>query len=656
MINNSSLLRTIFGVSLVLTSSISFSQNYFYKTFSWDKQPVLNKPTETEKLSEVALIKDMTVMETAYDKDGQAVIYETHHKIYHVNTTKGIEQVNKIYISTSQVNEELDLKARCISADNKVISFNADNVKHIDNYENRGPFTIFSVDGVDVGCDVEYYYTNKRSFFPYALYRINNGSPIRKYEFTVYSPKNLVYESKCYNGLSQFVKDTMDKNKNCIKCEQNNLPEINEEKYSAEDANKMCFAFQLAYNTDKSNSKFYTWETIAKGYFNNLFVLEKNEQKVVEKFLDKNKITKLATPLEKLTALENLLKLDYNIDDDKERLTLAKGLDSKKLSEGNALRVFIGAFKFLEIPFEFVLASDRMNLKFDGKFPSYAYLGDYLFYFPSINKYMSPTNYSSRIDFPNPNNLYCEGLFIKEIALGDIGAPSSKIKTIPGNDYTKSYHNTNVKATIDANTLLTKLDVVQTLGGYSAYYVQPFYHLINDEQKKEVNKNYYLFDKPDLTKNVVVKNAAKEDIFVKPFEVSFTQEVPDVIESAGDKFIFKVGELIGTQSELYQEKKRVSDGDITFTHFLKRIIEVTIPEGYKITNADEIKIDKKCVIDGKEAAKFVSEYKIEGNKIIITVYEDYQVINYPLVNFEGFKAVINAAADFNKKTLVFEKK
>jgi hypothetical protein len=247
-------------------------------------------------------------------------------------------------------------------------------------------------------------------------------------------------------------------------------------------------------------------------------------------------------------------------------------------------------------------------------------------------------------------------LFIKEITVGDIGAPSSKIKQIPSNDYLKSYHNLTVKATINPNTLTATLDVVQSLMGYSAYYIQPIYGLLNDEQKKEVNKSYYTIAKPDLTKNTVVSNIDKESILVKPFQIAYTQELPDVIESAGDKFIFKVGELIGVQSELYQDKKRVSDGDIYFTHSLKRTLEIAIPDNYKITNADELKIDKKCVIDGKDVAQFLSEYKMEGNKIIITVYEDYRVTKYPLASFDGFKSVINAAADFNKKTLVFEKK
>lgn len=57
----------------------------------------------------------------------------------------------------------------------------------------------------------------------------------------------------------------------------------------------------------------------------------------------------------------------------------------------------------------------------------------------------------------------------------------------------------------------------------------------------------------------------------------------------------------------------------------------------------------------EKTAYFKSSYKQEGNKIIIFVEEEYINIQYPKEKYEEFKAVINAAADFNKVTLVLEK-
>ena len=48
--------------------------------------------------------------------------------------------------------------------------------------------------------------------------------------------------------------------------------------------------------------------------------------------------------------------------------------------------------------------------------------------------------------------------------------------------------------------------------------------------------------------------------------------------------------------------------------------------------------------------------KVTGNVLDIEVTETYHEILYPLSQFETFKKVINAAADFNKVVLVLEKK
>lgn len=131
--------------------------------------------------------------------------------------------------------------------------------------------------------------------------------------------------------------------------------------------------------------------------------------------------------------------------------------------------------------------------------------------------------------------------------------------------------------------------------------------------------------------------------------VNFNSYQNDFLENAGDKFILKVGLLIGPQAELYQEEKRKWPGEMNYPHYLMRILEINIPKGYKPTNLNDLIIEKTCIMDGNEIASFKSVFETKDNKIIITVYEDYRVMNYPLSIFDTFKAVLNAAADFNKK-------
>jgi len=629
------------------------AQNYYYKTYTWDKQP--KAYTAGDKTQDFFKVKEKTVFEVAYESDGAAVLYETHHLILHLNSEKALDKVNKVYIPTSNIYDEVDLKARCITRDDKVIPFNKENVKKVENLEDMGAFTIFTVDGVEAGCDVEYMYTLKKKIYYNAMFDVENRVPVADYEFRIISPRNLVYEAKSYNGLSAFVKDKTDSLKNVIVLNEKNVAAFEEEKYSTGEAEKKCFLLQLNYNTDKGNFRLYTWETMAKSYYEGLYAFEKAEQKAVDKLLGKQKFAKEDSEEKKIRALESFMKTNFLISNDFDELPLDKSIDEKKISEGNALRVYIAALKSMQIPFELVFTCDRTDRKFDAKFPSYAYTGDVLFYFPNVGKYTSPLSLYYRLGYQDQDNLSSEGLFIKEVTMGEMSTATSKVKALPANDYKGSFHNMVVKAMPDLDNNQMKVEVKHLINGYSAQYYQPVYRYYDNDQKKEFEKGFYMVENAESVKNFTVTNYNEEDVYAKPFVISYTQDTPELLENAGNKYILKVGDLIGEQSELYQESKRRSEGDIIFTHYLQRDIEVVIPAGYKVSNPEDVVISKKCLIDGKDAAQFVSTYKIEGNKMLISVYEDYRALKYPLANFEDFKAVINAAADFNKKTLLFEK-
>jgi hypothetical protein len=418
----------------------------------------------------------------------------------------------------------------------------------------------------------------------------------------------------------------------------------------------MNFIAQLMYNHNKGNAKIYTWDIISKDLYNAYYITESSEQKSVTKFLDKNKITKLSSNEEKISAIESLIKTTFEVSNNFPPEYINKSIDKKKLNEAGVVRLYIACFKALAIPFEFCLTRDRHTIRFDPKFPSYIFASDYVFYFPESDKYMSPTNILSRYGFPDPDVLGNEGLFVKEVNIGDISTASSKTKKLKPTDCTKSYHNTDVVANLDFTSNTVTLDVTQNLFGYSAYSIQPIYRYLSDEQKEEIKKAYYLSENMENVKNLSVSNVEEADLYVKPLTIKFTGEQNDYLENAGNKFVFKVGLLIGKQAELYQETSRVSPADMGYPHFLKRELIVNIPDGYTPSNLNDIIIDKKCMIDGKETAVFKSSYEIKDNKIIISVYEDYKLIEYGLSNFNDFVSVLNAAADFNKKSIVFDKK
>ncbi|HXB34688.1 MAG TPA: hypothetical protein VNV35_14745, partial [Puia sp.] len=134
-----------------------------------------------------------------------------------------------------------------------------------------------------------------------------------------------------------------------------------------------------------------------------------------------------------------------------------------------------------------------------------------------------------------------------------------------------------------------------------------------------------------------------------------TVKASELLENAGNKVLVKIGEIIGPQTEMYQEKPRQFPIMVAFPHSLERTIELVIPDGYTVKNPDDLTIHGDYTENGQVTMGFSSEYKLEGNRLKVHVMEQYRRVSYPLAEYEDFKKVINASADFNKIVLVLEK-
>ena len=85
-------------------------------------------------------------------------------------------------------------------------------------------------------------------------------------------------------------------------------------------------------------------------------------------------------------------------------------------------------------------------------------------------------------------------------------------------------------------------------------------------------------------------------------------------------------------------------------------ITFRIPEGYSMEGIEDANIH--YFVDGEDGtrvAEFISNYEIEGNQVTVLIHEYYKHVYFPKSDYESFRSVINAAADFNKVALIFEK-
>ena len=660
-------------IYFLLTSLFTslFSQEHF--KYDWDKNPALSILNETEKKEGTVVIKDKRIVEFFYNEKGNLSMYQTRHLRIKVNNDKSIEENNRVYIPMGEVVRLIDLKARSLGPDGKVKILDKNSIKIVDNYENLGPFRIFAFEGAEVGSELEYLYTVEKNASLFGTEKAQSDDHKRQFEFSLYSPENLIFEGKSYNGIPEPVVADIENAKRSFHIKAFNLPGIKEERYSAYKAMLGRIEYKLAINLLRGNTRTLTWNDAAERYYSAITYLggdaktnseaQKNRKKtegVVAKYLKSVKVEKDATPEQKVREMESELNNNSVIKE-----ASGQGLDQPDKilvnKYGNALgmtRLFVEIFRQLKIENQIVITSDRTATFFDPDFDTWHYLDHFLMYFPGFDNYMAPGMPYSRLGVI-PSEWMCHyGLFVtfeKPSANSKDPVPIAKINAIPCPSYKLSYDSMFVKIQFGPSLSSVTAEVKRSLSGFSAAGLQAVYNLIPSENQLETRESLLKFMGDDAkVSSSKVFNANDMMMGVKPFVLTGEVTLGTLLESAGDKTLFHVGMTIGPQVELYQERERRLPVENEYNRGYYREISFPVPDGYKITNLDALNMKVVCTYDGT-AAEFVSWYKQDGKMITVFIEENYREIRLPLEKFEDFRKVINAAADFNKITLFFER-
>jgi hypothetical protein len=366
---------------------------------------------------------------------------------------------------------------------------------------------------------------------------------------------------------------------------------------------------------------------------------------------------------EKIKVIEKYIKEKYiirpidNIEDGENIVNIIKNGYSSKFG---ITKLFANVFKYSGVEHNLVSTTDRSDKRFDKEFMSWNFLYDYLFYFPKTNRLLAPTFIEYRYPAIPTKYHYNDGLFLSLVTIGDMESAIHKFKQIPGNTFSESYINHYIDIEFTDNLDQVKTNLTQSFGGDAAYTIKPYYVFASQEQKDIMMKNFIktLADDMEIIDYKIENADLNDDPFEKPFNINANIKISSFIENAGNNYLFKIGELIGRQVELYQEHERQQPMDIDYPHILERIIKVKIPKGYKVLGAEKLTFDIQRGHDsstGKPSMGFVSVYEINSNELIVKIYEYYSLYQYPVDQYEQFREVINAAADFTKVVIVFQK-
>ena len=627
-------------------------------------QKLTEKPEIANLVSEVMInefddqtILDERFIEFNFDEKEQLVEYLYIHKIKYANNDEAIEKFNKIFIYLSDANELVDYNARVILKNGNIKNLGKDALKEgID--EDESKYKYFAVSGVEKGSFIEYFYTIKRLPVISGNYIIlQDNTPTRVSRFRCYSPKNLIFAFKANNGYTQPQIDTTIKDVNLWKAETKEIGKSQREVFGNADGNRMNVVYHFNENAATSKKNFYTYASVSQNVFENLNkALSKSATKKIKKIIENSDVKYAVGNKEKIMAIEHLIKSKFNFvsSSDPKLNDTDFMLDNNVVNDFGAIYIFYQIFKMLEYKMEIVLTSNRYKIRFDEKFENYSYLKEYLIYFPEFKEYLMPSAPLYRLGLLPAAYIYNHGLFVRTVSAGGIETGAGKVKFIEpiGSDKTK--HEINCKIEINSTNDSLIVDTEQIYTGYYAQNYQPIFDFIDNDKLRQFEESIVKTITPNIKiKKLSIENKGAKYLMNKPLIVKSSFSTGELIETAGNKILVKIGELIGPQVEMYQQEKRTHPVENDFNRCYIRQLIFQIPEGYKCANPESLNISVTPFED--KTAYFTSTYKKEGNTIIVDVKEYYNRIYFSDSEFNDYRNVINAAANFNKIVLVIEK-
>ncbi|MGQ1787279.1 MULTISPECIES: DUF3857 domain-containing protein [unclassified Saccharicrinis] len=623
----------------------------------WSAKPYYSEVEEQNEGENIIGILLKEKYEYFYSEEEGLLMNHTIHKKFRLNNDDAINRFNKISVALGNVIEVTDIKARTIKPNGKSIEFDKNNIKEIKDDESGKSYKIFAIDGIEIGDEVEYYVVRKMHASNFGRNYFQFNFPLQHASFEIICPNNLVYDIRGYNGFPNGIFEKLGDERSRFWCESGMIPAIKGEKFSYVDPRKQRIEYRLDYNYSHDNAQKLTWDDAAQRVYESMYLTV--NPKTIEKWMELIQVQG-NTEEEKVTYVEAFLKSNiyveqFNAD---EFSDLDFVLEHKVTGSRGIVKLYGNILKQLGIEHQMVLTSERDNVRFDGSFQSWNYLDQYLIYFPNLDKYIDPSNAGYRLGVVNGKLTATDGLFIEPVRIGDFESAIGKIRYIPPAPYNHNYDNMIINMTLDVDSDNVRIVTERGLKGLSGGFFIHFFKMMDEEQQQNTLKEMTATKAPNPTVNKLFLRDSSDLEHLKDGEFLVHSDFTTAafLEQAGPKLLLSIGEAIGQQVEMYFEDDRQSMAENDFNRMYYREISLQVPQGYKIVNPEAGELNVIASKGGEKIFGFESNYTYNGDIYKIVVEEYYKEIFVDQESFEGFKNVVNAAADFNKIVLVLEEK
>lgn len=623
---------------------------------SWHETPETIELDDQYQNESVVALFMADRFEYHYTPSGSLHYNHIMHRRFRLNSNDAVNSFNTVSVSLSNVVAIHEIKARVIKPDGSIIGFDRNNIREVEDDTQNRNLKIFAIDGIETGDDIEYLIYRELSGGNFGRLFLQYRYPVLQAVFDLSSPENLIYTTRAYNTSETVESSVTPDNRNRLFLRLENVPALKDERYSFYLPRRTRIEYRLDVNRARGRARVLTWNDAAQRIYE--IVYDDVEQRELNRWV--RSLGRLpASSLEKALHIEEYLKTnitvyDYNLSEFND---LAFVRANKVTGKQGIVRLYANLFRALGINHNVVVTADRTEIPFDPGFESWNYLDYFLIYLPDHNLFIDPQSDFLRAGTVEGHFTATYGLFIKKVRVGDFESAVAELKYIEPSPYYANYDNLKTNLTIDVDDLTTHAKMVRGFNGLSGGYLGRIYKSLDRSRQMDLLKDIMESKAPNPDFQLLtVQQQNNDEIFREAdFLIESHFVSPALLQAAGNRILFSIGQTIGPQAELYYDDKRDFGAILTFNRSYKRTIEFEVPQGYRIINPE---VGNMHVVEneGEEVIfGFISEYQYQDNRYVIRIDEFYKTVDVKPERFEGFRNVINAAADFNKVTLVLEK-
>lgn len=623
-----------------LLTNIIYSQEI--KSYTWEEKPSFTIIPEEYRNQPAVVLLDNRWIYTRVGEYSFATFVMNHFAVK-INKQEKINDFNKVKAEDNgTIRKVRDFHARVIKPngeikiipEDKIVETEVDKIKQI----------VF--EGVEAGDILEYYYIIKENATGYGMEIFQKDVPVLNAKFKL--------EGSGVNFDVDFSKKFNQTGNVFI---AKNLPPFKEEISATNFKNlvKIIHTTQTYQFFNQTNWDVYAPAHYSKPSFNYFSKTKARD------FIENLKVEGLTTD-QKLLKIDEQIKTNFDFIKKGEKAKKVKDLnqDNLKLTASDIFDLYGFTLKELEIPYRVVFGVNKFyaeinKIKFRGFNPH-----EMLYYIPETKKFLSPLDkYMPYSKFPIYEIQDTEGIEYNPKGKRNESISDFKFPTAPSS-FTERNSKILMYLKPDLSTAIIEKTFKNT--GYSGMMNRSY---VSELKKEKDEKEMEVFLK-DLVLNGIDIKILEHSFENEDYKFNYTNE-PFILkakaeskesftEQAGNLLLVNIGKLLGKQMNLYQENERTFDLDFKYAKKYTYEIRFKIPEGYAVESFKDLNINQKMKVQDKEAASFVAQTRVENNELIVEIVEDYPTIHYPVTDYQEYRKVINAAADFYKANLILKLK